>query len=102
VLVTAPEWPGGGTFQGHEEVRQFLAEFEDAWANIRLEYRDAEVIRDAVFCPARWVAEGAASGIEGRLDFFMVAFLRGEKLARMDAFFGREEALERAGRGEQG
>lgn len=101
VMVTAREWPGGGTFRGPEETGRFLRQFEEAWARVRLEYSDPQVIEGRVFAPSRWVTEGKASGIESTVDFFSVTTLRGELACRFDAFFKRDVALEFARTGER-
>jgi hypothetical protein len=101
VMVTAAEWPGGGIFRGREECERFLAQFEEAWARIRLEYSDPEVIEGRIFAPSRWVTEGHASGIESTVDFFSVTTLRGDRACRFDAFFRRSLALEFARTGQR-
>jgi hypothetical protein len=101
VMVTAVEWPGGGIFQGPEECGRFLRQFEEAWARIRFEYSEPEVVAGRVFAPSKWVAEGQSSGIESTVDFFSVTTLRGELACRFDAFFRRSLALEFARTGER-
>jgi ketosteroid isomerase-like protein len=92
-FATAPEWPGGGEFRGHEAVRGFMCEFEEAWASIVFEYESARVVNGRAFIPSRWVGEGKASGAESSVDFFTVIAFEGPRLQRMDVFFSETDAL---------
>jgi hypothetical protein len=94
VVATAQEWPDGGEFEGHEEIRRFLARFGEAWERIIFQYDDPEVIGDRILCASRWVALGKTSAIETTIDFFTVGTVRGEELARLDFFFKQREATE--------
>jgi hypothetical protein len=101
VLVSAPEWPGGGTYEGAEAASVFLREFSEAWASVRFEYFDPEIFGPRVFAPSRWVVEGHASGAPSTVDFWSVTTLRGDLVCRFDAFFNREDALDFARTGER-
>jgi hypothetical protein len=94
VLASAPEWPGGGTYEGAEAANRFMSDFQEAWASVRFEYSDAEVINGRILAASRWLVEGAASGAPTSIDFFTVTTLRDGLICRFDAFFTRDEALQ--------
>ena len=94
VVATAEEWPDGGEFKGHDEIRRFLARFGEAWERIIFQYDDPEVIGDRILCASRWVALGKTSAIETTIDFFTVGTVRGSEVARLDFFFRQREATE--------
>jgi hypothetical protein len=94
VLASAPEWPGGGVYEGADDANRFLRDFEEAWSSVRLEYSGTEVVNGRIVAQCRWLVEGKASGAPTSIEFFTVTTLRGELIARFDAFFTRDEALE--------
>jgi hypothetical protein len=93
VIASAPEWPGGGVYEGAEAADRFMRDFEEAWASVRFEYSDAEVVNGRVLAASKWLVVGEASGAPTSVEFFTVTTLRGELICRFDAFFTREEAV---------
>jgi ketosteroid isomerase-like protein len=92
VLSTAREWPGGGRYDGQDEIGRFLEEFLGDFARIRYEHLDPEDVNGRIVERARWVATGRTSGIESSVDFYSVWSLGDGLISRLDVFALKEEA----------
>jgi ketosteroid isomerase-like protein len=91
--------PDAGIYRGHDEVGQLLARFAEVLDEIW--FRPEEFIpvgEDKVIVPLCWGGRGKGSGIEieeqGETWTFTV---QGGRVARVEEFATREEALEAAG-----
>lgn len=88
-----PEFPGGGTYHGRDEVKRYLAQSRAAWAEIRSEPEQFITAGDriVVFVHARLRANGSREWQDTRLaDVYTV---RNGKAIQMRAFADRQEAL---------
>lgn len=83
VLMTIPEFPGGGRFEGKPAVRAFMNEFTEAWELARLETDDERELEGGVLSRARWRVRGRSSGADTTLDFFIVSRFEGGLLSSM-------------------
>jgi ketosteroid isomerase-like protein len=97
VWIEPPEFPGGGTYHGHEGVRKYLTQSRTAWAEVS---SDPERIISAgdkivVFVHARVRAKNSVAWNEVRLAD--VYTFRDGKAVQMRAFADRSQALEWAG-----
>ena len=64
-VVSTPEMPKDGRFEGHEGFMTWLTQWLEAWDEFRLVVGDVEAIDDRhVLADVRQVARGAHSGIE--------------------------------------
>jgi ketosteroid isomerase-like protein len=91
-MDTAREWPGGGSYSGHAQVRAFLEEFIGDWERIRYEHSDPEIVNRGIVERARWVGAGRTSGIESSVDFYAVWSVADGQITRFAAFALKEEA----------
>ena len=94
VISTATEWPGGGTYSGHRQVRAFLEEFLDHWQQIRYEHERRERVSGRFVERGRWVGRGRASGAPSAVDFYTCWSVNDGLITRMDVFARRAEALD--------
>lgn len=87
------EFPGGGTYHGHEGVKRYLKQSRDAWAEVssQPERFIPGGDRIVVFVHARVRPKGSNEWQDVRLAD--VYTMRGGKAIRMRAFGDREEAL---------
>jgi uncharacterized protein len=91
------EFPGGGTYHGHDGVRRYLTQSRDAWAEGRSEPEEFVPAgnRIVVFVHARVRAKGSSEWQDVRLaDVYTI---RNGKAIQMRAFADRTEALRWAG-----
>lgn len=87
------EFPGGGTYHGHEGVKRYLKQSRDAWAEVSSQPERFIPAGDriVVFVRARVRPKGGDEWQDVRLAD--VYTMRGGKAIRMRAFGDREEAL---------
>jgi ketosteroid isomerase-like protein len=91
------EFPGGGTYHGHEEVERHLIQSRDAWAEARSEPEEFVLAGDriVVLVHARVRAKGRSEWQDVRLaDVYTI---HNGKATQMRAFADRNEALRWAG-----
>ncbi len=88
---------GGGTFEGHQGVRDYFAMLADAWSDVSTEPEDFIDADDAVVVPVRVVNTGRTSGLEIGARAAWVAQVRDGKVARMTVYQSRAEALDAVG-----
>ena len=94
VLRTSGMFPETGEYRGHEGIREFAANQADAFEDMSLrpeEYIDAG---DRVVVPLRFGGKARHTGIP--VEFFVVhvSTIRDGKLARLDMYQTKEQALE--------
>jgi uncharacterized protein len=87
------EFPGGGTYHGHQSVKGYLTQSRAAWAEVSSQPERFIPAGDriVVFVHARVRAKGSNEWQDVRLAD--VYTMRGGKAIRMRAFGDREEAL---------
>ena len=102
VIVQPPEVPDAKTYEGTAAVAKAWQDWPDQWEDFRLDLIDlTDVDDDVVVSETRHRGRGRESGIEMDFRVFYVHHLRDGKLARMEMFFSREQALEAVGLSEQ-
>jgi ketosteroid isomerase-like protein len=98
VIVQPPEVPDAKTYEASTAVAQAWADWPDQWEDFRLDLIDlTDAGDDVVVSETRHRGRGRESGIEMDFRVFHVHRLRDGKLARMEMFFSREQALEAVG-----
>ena len=89
--------PDGGIFRGHAGWREWIDYFSDAWEYIEVEPEECIDVGDArVVLVLRLVAQGR-DGIAVKRHDGVVHTVRRGKLARIDYYGNRAEALEAVG-----
>ena len=90
-----PDTPTTG-FRGHDGIRKWMGNLRET-GGIQFEPTSFTTNGDVVF--SEWVGHGLGqgSGVPIRWTTFAVVHLRDAKIVRLDAFLGRDQALEAAG-----
>jgi ketosteroid isomerase-like protein len=97
--MTPTRIPGFGVYTGYDEVRAFMAEwfsaFEfDGWS---MEIEQLFDCGDRVLSIVRQLGHGTSSGAEVGVEFAQIFTMRAGKIARIDNYLDRAEALEAVG-----
>jgi ketosteroid isomerase-like protein len=97
VLIQPPEVPDAKTYEGRGAVREAMEDWPNQWEDFRLDLLEiVEIGDDVAVSVTRHRGRGSGSGIEMDFEVFYVHQGRDGKLARMEMFFSREQALEAA------
>ena len=97
VMAQPPEVPDAKTYEGKDAVRKALDDWPTQWEDFRLDLLEVVGLDDDVaLSVTRHRGRGRESGIEMDFEVFYVHWARDGKLARLDMFFSREQALEAA------
>jgi len=98
LLLTDPDWPGGGSFRGREEILRFTEEFLEPWEDVRYEtVTEGAEVGGRLVERGRWSATGRSTGIEGTIEFTSVVSFAGPMMFRIAAYFDHDEALAHVG-----
>jgi ketosteroid isomerase-like protein len=98
VLVQPPEVPDSKTYEGRGAIVDALEDWPNQWEDFRMDLIEIIDAGDEVAVSVtRHRGRGRESGIEMDFEVFYVQRGRDGKLARMEMFFSREQALEAAG-----
>jgi ketosteroid isomerase-like protein len=98
VLVQPPEVPDTKTYEGRGAIVDALEDWPNQWEDFRMDLIEIIDAGDEVAVSVtRHRGRGRESGIEMDFEVFYVQRGRDGKLARMEMFFSREQALEAAG-----
>ena len=87
----------GTEYRGHEGVRQWVRDIDEALADIRLELPDIRDLGERIVAIGRLRARGKASGAETESPFGCVVEWRDGKATRLVSFLSQAEALDAAG-----
>ena len=98
VLIQPPEVPDAKTYEGPRAIRESMEDWPNQWEDFQMELLDViDAGGDVVVSITRHRGRGRESGIEMDFEVFYVHRLRDGKLARLEMFFSRAQALEAAG-----
>ena len=98
VLVQPPEVPDAKTYEGRGAIVESLEDWPKQWEDFRMDLIEIIDAGDEVAVSVtRHRGRGRESGIEMDFEVFYVQRGRDGRLARIDMFFSREQALEAAG-----
>jgi ketosteroid isomerase-like protein len=99
VVLENPAGVFAGTFRGREAVGEWFGDwFRTFDWNVHIDLREiAEIGDDGVLLVADLRGRGRGSGVEAAQTFAYLYRLREGKIARMDGYLSREEALEAVG-----
>jgi ketosteroid isomerase-like protein len=97
VIVQPPEVPDAKTYEGRDALAAAWRDWPDQWEDFQLDLVELiDAGDDVVIGETRHRGRGRESGIEMDFRVFYVYWLRDGKLARMEMFFSREQALDAA------
>ena len=98
VLVQPPEVPDAKTYEGRGAIVESLEDWPKQWEDFRMDLIEIIDAGDEVAVSVtRHRGRGRESGIEMDFEVFYVQRGRDGRLARIDMFFSREQALAAAG-----
>ena len=98
VLVQPPEVPDAKTYEGTGAIVEAMEDWPNQWEDFRMDLTEVIDVADEVAVSVtRHRGRGKKSGIEVDFEVFYVSRGRDGKLARLEMFFKREQALEAAG-----
>jgi ketosteroid isomerase-like protein len=98
VLVQPPEVPDTKTYEGRDAVADAMEDWPNQWEDFRMDLIEVIDAGDEVAVSVtRHRGRGRESGIEMDFEVFYVQRGRNGKLARVEMFFNRQQALEAAG-----
>ena len=94
VIVQAPEVPDSKTYEGPTAMAEALADWPNEWEDFRMDLLEIIDVGDDVYVTAiRHRGRGRESGIAMDIEVFYVARGRNGKLARMETYLSRDQAL---------
>jgi ketosteroid isomerase-like protein len=98
VLVQPPEVPDAKTYEGRDAIVEAMEDWPNQWEDFHMDLIEIIDVNDEVAVSVtRHRGRGRESGIEMEFEVFYVQRGRDGKLARMEMFFNRKQALEAAG-----
>jgi len=86
-----------GVYRGHEGLRAFFREWNEAWEGIDYSYEELIDAGDQVVSIVTRHGRGRASGVEVERPFALVWTVRDGKVVQVVWFLVRSDALEAAG-----
>jgi ketosteroid isomerase-like protein len=82
-----------GAFRGKEEFRSWIAEWDEAWADLKLEVQDVDPVGERhVIASIRQRATGRGSGIPVEMDIAFLTEVRDDKIAGLHLYATVDEA----------
>jgi ketosteroid isomerase-like protein len=98
VIIQPPEVPDAKSYEGRTAVIEAWEDWPAEWEDFRLDLVEIiDVSEDVLISVTRQRGRGLHSGIETDFEVFFVTHLRDGKTARMEMFFGRDQALKAVG-----
>jgi ketosteroid isomerase-like protein len=93
----AREDPDSTVHSGVAAIAEHHERWIDSYPDLKLERLEAKANGDQVFAWVRVVGHGAGSGLAVDMDLAHVVTFRDGKIARVDVYYDRSEALKAAG-----
>ena len=92
----------GNTYRGHDGVRQWMAESDAAFEDLRVEPQEFRDAGHRVLMLGHVYARGRASGVDVDSPIAWLCTLRGSRIVSQRGYLNPEEALESLALPEQG
>ena len=92
-----PMLGGDAVYRGHEGVRAWLRDLEEAFAETHLEFPEIRDLGDRIVAIGRLRARGRESGAETEMPIAYVVEFKNRKGFRVRTYLDPKEALEAAG-----
>jgi ketosteroid isomerase-like protein len=97
-IVQPPEVPDAKTYKGRFAFQEAMADWPAQWKDFRMEVTEIiDACGDSVLSVTRHRGRGHHSEIEMDFKVFYVHRFRDGKLARIEMYFSREQALKAVG-----
>jgi ketosteroid isomerase-like protein len=93
----AREDPDATTLRGVDAIRRQLERWLEVYPDLRIDALERIVASERVFVWVRIGGRGVASGIDVEMEEAYVYTLRNGRIARVEEYFDRDEALAAAG-----
>jgi ketosteroid isomerase-like protein len=94
VIVQPPEVPDAKSYEGHAGIAEAFEDWPSQWEDFRMDLVELVDLNDSqVLAVVRQRGRGAHSGIEMDFTLAYLQTFRDGKLARMEMFMTREQAL---------
>jgi ketosteroid isomerase-like protein len=94
VIVQPPEVPDAKSYEGHAGIAEAFEDWPSQWEDFHMDLLEVVDVNDTqVVAIARQRGRGAHSGIEMDFNVAYLNTFRDGKLARMEMFMSREQAL---------
>jgi ketosteroid isomerase-like protein len=90
-------WPEQQVYEGLDETRAFLSNWQEAWDDWQLELEALHDAGDRVVAFVRQRGTSKAAGMPVEMSFAQVFTVRDGKQTRMDMYSDRDEALAATG-----
>jgi len=90
---------GASTYRGHQGLRRWFQEANDAWDELRVEPYEFREAGDRLAVFLRATGRGRGSHAEVEAEIVHVAEFQGGKFTRLEGFADREQALKALNRG---
>ena len=95
--VVAKEHPNSRTLHGHEETRGYFDEWDEMLEDIQFNVDDYLEAPDRVVAMGKVRGKGKGGGTPVVVPLILVCVFEGGKVARVEEYLDRDEALEAAG-----
>jgi ketosteroid isomerase-like protein len=92
-MHTGPEWPEPASYRGRDEIRAGIEEWRSVWDTVTIEVGDFEEHGDKVVATGSWRIRGGSSGVGGEMPIVILFTLRDGKIAVLEWFLDRDEAI---------
>jgi ketosteroid isomerase-like protein len=89
--------PDVRVYRGHDGIRQWVADLEETFSELRFEPREFLPRGEVVFVGALASGRGRGSGVPLEYEVFFVFGIRDGSAMRAEGYLNREQALEAAG-----
>ena len=96
-LDVDPGIPDGGSYEGLDGVRSYMAAFLESWDRLTIAAKSFEAIGDKVLVEVRQAGTGQGSGVPVKLEYSQLWTFSDGKVVRLDVIMSAERAREAAG-----
>ena len=92
-IRTGPHWPERAIYRGRDAIAETSKEWAALWDNLQVEVDTLEEFGDRVVATGAWRMRGAASGIDGSMEIFIMFTFRDGKIAALEWFADHDTAV---------
>ena len=92
-LIVDPDIPDGGSYQGTEGVRDYMARFLEPWNSLTMSGESYREAGDSVLVEVHQEGTGKASGVPVKLEYFHLWTFDEDRVIRLEVIMDTERAL---------